>query len=186
LAFSVATSTENADARGNGVSSSIPPTRIGVLVQRSSDDTFAFRGDRLNGFRFSPNTLEPGRSSQGKIAPFAMLNPSSRTLRRRGLSWLLWLVLLLPVMQVAATGHALSHASLEAGGTGDGKQVPHLPYCDLCLGAAAMSGGALTGEPQFLPGCAARHALPQAESRGISPTFPAHAYFSRAPPHAPH
>ena len=46
---------------------------------------------------------------------FAMHAHRSRAVPRRHLVWLLWLALLLPVAQAAASWHALSHALPDAG-----------------------------------------------------------------------
>lgn len=114
-----------------------------------------------------------------------MVKTSSRQ-RVRPLWWLICFSLLLPAAQVAATGHALSHTRLEASSEGDAKHALHLTHCDLCLTAAAVSGGALTGEPQPLPSSAARHAAPHAASGGVWLALPTRAYLSRAPPFAPY
>ena len=93
--------------------------------------------------------------------------------------------MLLPVAQFAATWHGYSHVEVQAGARGQDKQAPHAAHCDLCLTAAAVSGGALIGTAPKTPGPAARHALPQAAADSVWPAFPPLAYLSRAPPHAP-
>ncbi len=96
-------------------------------------------------------------------------------------AWLLWLALLLPAAQVLAAAHTLSHVAPVAG-TDGGQQAPQDASCALCLSAAAVSGGALTG---------AQQPLPHVELRGkASPVLPyvrwgaptAPVYLSRAPP----
>jgi len=110
---------------------------------------------------------------------------SSRSLRayaRRHLPWLLWFALLMPVAQVAAAWHVLSHERVDAGGDADSSKALHTSHCDLCLAAAAVTGGALPGRsPSFLP-AAAPHAAPLAEAGGGWLAPPTKAYESRAPP----
>ena len=115
-----------------------------------------------------------------------MPTPPPSPLFRRRLWWLLWLALLLPIVQAAANWHALSHTRLEANGEADGKQALHLSHCDLCLTAAAVSGGALPSKTPFPPSSAARHAAPHAASGGVWLALPTRAYLSRAPPFAPY
>jgi hypothetical protein len=101
----------------------------------------------------------------------------------RGLSWLFWLALLLPVAQAAATWHGYSHVQ-QASEREQGKQAPHTAQCDLCLSAAAVIGGALMGRPPSLAVFAARHALPQPAATSVWQALPTLAYLSRAPPSA--
>jgi hypothetical protein len=117
---------------------------------------------------------------------FAMRAHRPRTVPQRRLVWLLWLALLLPVAQAAATWHALSHTRVDTGPESDGKQALHTGHCDLCLTAAAVSGGALPGAPLSLPLPATRHAAPTAVVGGVSLARPVRAYLSRAPPFASH
>ena len=109
-----------------------------------------------------------------KIAVFTMVALRSRIVSQRHFAWLLWLALLLPVAQAAATWHALSHIGRDASSEVDGKLARHVSHCDLCLTAAAVTGGALPGTPPSVPHPAARHQAPLA--------LPALAYLSRAPP----
>ena len=100
----------------------------------------------------------------------------------RRLGWLLWLVLLLPMAQTAATWHVLSHLHSDQADKNDGKQAIHQDHCDLCLSAAALIGGApLVSAPQ-LPPARALHKTPLDALRGILLTAPTRAYDSRAPP----
>jgi hypothetical protein len=104
------------------------------------------------------------------------------TFTHRHLVWLLWLVLLLPIAQTAATWHVLSHLQSEQADENSGKQAIHQDHCDLCLSAAALIGGApLVSSPQ-LPQAKALHEAPLVQLRGILLTAPARAYDSRAPP----
>jgi hypothetical protein len=107
-----------------------------------------------------------------------------RLLSPRRFAWLLWLGLLLPVAQVAAACHALSHGRGAASGEADDKQAPQASHCDLCLAAAAIAGSAPLGEPPAFVPPAIRHDLPQ---RGFAVgwlALPVRAYLSRAPPEA--
>jgi hypothetical protein len=105
-----------------------------------------------------------------------------RTAPQRHFVWLLWLMLLLPVAQVTASWHALSHAGVEAGAARDPQHAPHAAHCDLCLTAAAVDGGVpLVASPSLTPE-AIRHALPRAALAAFWVASPAQAYLSRAPP----
>jgi hypothetical protein len=95
--------------------------------------------------------------------------------------WLLWLALLLPMGQSAASWHALSHTRVDSSDA-DGKQALHQAHCDLCLTAAAVSGGAMPSQAPALPHLSARHAAPQAAAGSVWLALPALAYLSRAPP----
>lgn len=101
-----------------------------------------------------------------------------------GLTWLVWLALLLPVAQSGAIGHAYSHSSLEAGGSEDDKGAPSAAQCDLCLTASGVSGGALPAATNNGAVAAARPAVPPAPLRAIWLAPLALAYLSRAPPPA--
>ena len=49
-------------------------------------------------------------------------------------AWLLWIVMLLPIAQSAATWHAMWHTAQEASQSvdADGKHAPKPERCDLC------------------------------------------------------
>jgi hypothetical protein len=119
------------------------------------------------------------------MAPLAMRAPRPSTPLQLGLSWLVWLAMLLPTAQFAAATHAYSHLVLPAGSAGQDRQVPHQTHCDLCLTAASVSGGVLPGVPASLPAATARHALPQAPLISLWQAAGALAYRSRAPPPVP-
>ena len=104
----------------------------------------------------------------------------SRTVSQRHLAWLLWLMLLLPVAQVAASLHALSHAETDASRARE--HALHLTHCDLCLTAAAIDGGAPLSEPPSLGREVTRLELPRAALVTFWVASPARAYLSRAPP----
>jgi len=113
----------------------------------------------------------------------AMLTLRSRIPGRRHLAWLLWLALLLPLAQGVAAAHALSHADFR--GEQDGK-VLHVSHCDLCVVAAAVTGGALPSQPPAVFAEPAGHAAPPAPPAGVLCCAPLRAYRSRAPPFASH
>jgi len=106
----------------------------------------------------------------------------SRTVLRRLLASLLWLALLLPMAQLAASCHALSHARLDGGGAADPQYAPHQARCDLCLTAAAIFAGAPPGEPPSLAPVTIRYAPPRFALITLWVASPARAYLSRAPP----
>lgn len=121
-----------------------------------------------------------------KIRLFAMHTSSLSTFPQRRLVWLLWVALLLPVAQAAAAWHAMSHTGIEANGDADGKRALHPSACDLCLSAAALSGGALPTVPPSLLPPVFRHAVPQSALRSVWLALLAPAYLSRAPPASTH
>jgi hypothetical protein len=111
----------------------------------------------------------------------------SRLLGRRHAAWLLWLALLLPLAQACAAWHALSHARAElAGDPADGKALHPASHCDLCLVAAAVSGGAPPGVAPAVHVDATAHPAPSALQESVRASAPARAYLSRAPPPATH
>ena len=117
----------------------------------------------------------------------AMSPIRSATASRCRLVWLLWLALLLPVAQVSANWHSLSHAEADSANNADEQRTLPFTHCGLCLAAAAISGGALPSEPTAVPPLpAARNDVPPAAFDGIRLAFSAPAYLSRAPPDAPH
>ncbi len=65
-----------------------------------------------------------------------------QTFAQRHLAWLLWLVLLLPVAQLAALSHLVSHGASSQTEPRDGHQAIGQGHCDVCLGAQALVGGA--------------------------------------------
>jgi len=101
---------------------------------------------------------------------------------RRGLPWLLWLALLLPLAQTAAAWHAYSHVREVVRLHEVDAQAPHAALCDLCLTAAAAGGGALPGSPPALTFAVIGHDLPQPAAVGVWQAPVSRAYRSRAPP----
>jgi hypothetical protein len=112
------------------------------------------------------------------------MRASSFRFSRRCLAWLLWIGLLLPVAQVAAAAHALSHASQEASRNGDGTQAAAQAHCDLCLIGAAIGAAAPLAERPTLTTVTVSRPAPQAASAELPPAVPVLAYRSRAPPDA--
>lgn len=106
----------------------------------------------------------------------------SKLLTRRHLAWLLWLVLLLPVAQVAASWHVLSHVNSKSVSENDSRQAIHHAQCDLCLGAAALvSGAPLVSEPA-VPATPALHEAVLTTAPTVQWRLATPAYLSRAPP----
>jgi hypothetical protein len=98
----------------------------------------------------------------------------------RRLLWSLLLALLLPLAQVAAAAHELSHVqgTTEAGS----KSAPVAAHCDLCVVAAAISGGAAPSAAPVLalPDFASAVPVRPAPAAHIPQAF--HAFSPRAPP----
>ncbi len=99
--------------------------------------------------------------------------------------WLLWLLLLLPVAQTAATMHVYNHGlaqETEESHELGGKLALSHAHCGICLTAAALIGGAPPAEPLALSQSTALYEVPNAKSGSAwsFPFFPA--YESRAPP----
>ncbi len=101
---------------------------------------------------------------------------------KRRFMWLLWLALVLPLAQAAATWHVYSHTAQEQRDEAGHKQALHQTHCDLCLTAAALSSGALPTAPLTLPIQAASFSLPCAAFSGVWFALLSPAYLSRAPP----
>lgn len=103
---------------------------------------------------------------------------------RRHFTWLLWLAMLLPLAQGAATWHAMSHAAAAVtGGEADSdSKALHATSCALCLSAAAIGDGAVPSAPPGLVLLAAKHTEPSplALIGRVADEWPA--YRSRAPP----
>ncbi len=105
------------------------------------------------------------------------------SLHAHNLSWVLWLALLLPLAQSAATWHAYSH-DLKASVQRSDSQQPQADHCELCLAAAALSAGALPSV-HSLPVSETRHEQPVLRALGVWSSRTALAYRSRAPPFTP-
>ena len=101
-------------------------------------------------------------------------------LRRRPLTWLLALVLWLPVVQWAAAVHVLEH--LHEAATSSAAEPKGLTACDTCVVAASLQAAAPV--PRFAPPALPVLAQADPDTRTTAqvagaPTFP---YRSRAPP----
>lgn len=100
-----------------------------------------------------------------------------------GLAWLFWLALLLPLAQSAAAWHGYTHVERAEAGHADG-HPPQAGHCDLCLSAAAVTGGALPGGAFATSALATPHDRPGDSADGVWQAPPTPAYLSRAPPAA--
>jgi hypothetical protein len=94
----------------------------------------------------------------------------------------MWLALLLPVAQSAATWHAYSHFGADKVQRNDDPRSSHSASCDLCLAGAAIGSAGLPTTPGALPAPPARDALPSVAvvTRWVPPSTTG--YLSRAPP----
>ena len=101
---------------------------------------------------------------------------------RRGRAWLLCVAILLPVAQMAAHWHVLSHVHSSQTEEGQGKQGIHEDPCALCLTAATVIGSAPLAAPAALPVVAGLYAAPQVLPRSNPQTALTRTYLSRAPP----
>jgi hypothetical protein len=101
---------------------------------------------------------------------------------QRHMAWLLWLALLLPLAQTAATWHILSHVNSEQANAADDQQAVHQAHCELCLSAAALIGGAPLASQPDQPQARALTEVVAAALRGVAWKPTARAYESRAPP----
>ncbi|HEY2558244.1 MAG TPA: hypothetical protein VGI48_00875 [Caldimonas sp.] len=106
-----------------------------------------------------------------------------RATSRRRLSWLVWLGLLFAFAQVAASAHAISHLSADAGRSREGGAVH--AQCDLCLLGASIGGAAPATEPPIACHPDLGDVAYVDELRPFVASAPALAYRSRAPPTAP-
>ena len=107
------------------------------------------------------------------------------TFAQRHLVWLLWLVLLLPLAQTAASWHLASHLPTKQLTSNEEPQAIHLGDCSLCTSSAALIGGALLATAPALTQALVHFELPIAVLTGVATTPTAIAYESRAPPFSP-
>jgi hypothetical protein len=106
-----------------------------------------------------------------------------RTILQRRHGWLLWFALLMPVAQVAAGWHELSHLQPGPHADGAGKQALHLRLaCDLCQSAAVVAGGAPLPQIAVPAAVAFVDELPHLLLRPARALPCAPVYHSRAPP----
>lgn len=93
----------------------------------------------------------------------------------RRVLWSLLLALLLPLAQVAAAAHEVTHV----------KSAPVSIHCDECAAAAAVSGGAATTAPLAALPVHAKTSAPVAPAVTSRAAEPFVAFSSRAPPSLP-
>jgi hypothetical protein len=104
---------------------------------------------------------------------------------KRRLTWLLGLLLLMPLAQTAATWHLISHIhQAQASERTDEGSSALVDYCDLCRTAAATSGGLLPTLAASPAAVAVPLAVPDFTFQPLAhkPQWPP--YASRAPPFA--
>lgn len=103
---------------------------------------------------------------------------------RQRFAWLLWLALLLPLAQGVASWHARAHWNSDHAGRSEDQHGTPGKLCDLCVIAAAVTGGAAAANPAPLSPPSTPHAAPaaQADSAWRAPVLAV--YQSRAPPTA--
>jgi hypothetical protein len=97
---------------------------------------------------------------------------------------MLWLALLLPFAQAAANWHAISHVQATSDADPDSKQSLHFAHCDLCLTAAAVTGGAPASQAPAIALLVATHEAPVRIAATPAVAAPIRRYLSRAPPFA--
>lgn len=100
-------------------------------------------------------------------------------LPRRLLAWLL--LMLLPLAQAVAAGHAVSHLAGSKGAS-DEQQALHAAHCQLCITAATVAGGAPPTALPALPVLDVAQAAPASPVAAPWLPAPAPLYRSRAPP----
>ena len=100
----------------------------------------------------------------------------------RRMAWLLMLVLLLPLAQTAASWHLLSHVRAEQSAPPDGDYAIHADHCDLCLTAAALTGGAPPVQSVASVAIVVPAEAPGVQSSAVWFTRLPRPYESRAPP----
>jgi hypothetical protein len=101
---------------------------------------------------------------------------------QRHMAWLLWLALLLPLAQTAASWHVLSHVNSGQAAEPDEQRAIHQAHCELCLSAAALIGGAPLASQPDQPQVRALTEVVAADLRSVAWKPAARAYESRAPP----
>ena len=98
----------------------------------------------------------------------------------RRLLWSLLLALLLPLAQVAAAAHELSHVQARAEAAS--KQAPVAAHCDLCVVAASITGGGAPSTATTVASAPVEAAVPVAREPAAHFAEPFSAFASRAPP----
>jgi hypothetical protein len=97
-------------------------------------------------------------------------------MNRRFLLALLF-ALVLPLAQVAAAAHELSHVRAQ-----QDKSSPVAAHCDLCVAAAAVTGGGAASEAPVVLHAPAPEAQPSWTALVPATSEPAPPFQSRAPP----
>ena len=113
-----------------------------------------------------------------------MTTSTNPALRQR-FAWLLWLAMLLPLAQGVASWHAQAHWNADGSDRSSRSEEKHGTtgkLCDLCVIAAAVTGGTAVDNVPALSHAPAAHAAPTspADSAWCAPVLAA--YQSRAPP----
>ena len=112
------------------------------------------------------------------------MTTSINSVLRRRFAWLLWLAMLLPLAQAVAGWHAQAHWNSERAGRFDEQHGAPGKLCDICVIAAAVTGGAAAASAAPIPQPATQHAPPTAHADGTWHAPVLAAYQSRAPPTA--
>lgn len=101
---------------------------------------------------------------------------------KRHAAWLLAFALILPMAQAAASWHLLSHVHSQSSDRSDGHPSAWEDSCDLCLSAAALTGGAISATAANpVPGMVPTEAITlQRDTLWFAPVQ--RPYQSRAPP----
>ena len=105
-----------------------------------------------------------------------------RAFLRNRSAWLLALVLLLPLAQIFAALHVISHAQAEEVAPADGSYAVHQKVCNVCLTAAAITGGALPSNLVDSVQVTVSGAAPWPNPPQLWFASSVRAYESRAPP----
>ena len=105
-----------------------------------------------------------------------------RAFLRNRSAWLLALVLLLPLAQIFAAWHVISHAQAEDVVSADGSFAVHQKVCNVCLTAAAITGGALPSNLVDSVQVTVSGAAPWSNPPQLWFASSVRAYESRAPP----
>ena len=105
-----------------------------------------------------------------------------RAFLRNRSAWLLALVLLLPLAQTFAALHVISHAQAEDVGPADGAYAVHQKVCNVCLTAAAITGGTLPSNLLDFVQVTVPGAAPSPNPPQLWFASSVRAYESRAPP----
>ena len=92
--------------------------------------------------------------------------------------WSLLLALILPLAQVAAAAHEVSHVRTAVS---DKSGVP-APHCDLCAVAAAVTGGGAASQAPVLQHAPAQYEQPLTLAPAPHAGEPVAFFLSRAPP----